>query len=122
MLNTSNTAFTDSEELKMSLLVGHMLDSLYQSETAGNPQKSMVDVYRWVHNAMAECQYELCDLLLQRLDMTRVSTGTLLAALTCTRHERERFPSRQSFLSRATAVLESSLGKEAASRVLGNVK
>lgn len=88
------------------------LASIVKLDAAGLSKKAMLEVLRFVDEALSKYNYPRCDLLLKRADASMLSADTLVTLLSCTHECRVWLPSRKRFAEQAHAKLSVELGPE----------
>ena len=102
--------------------VNKMLTAIYNFDAASCHRKAMLEVFRAVDGCMSTGDAATCDVLLQKIDVARLHSDTVLALLSSTFPARHELPSRKYLFEIAFAKLVNDLGDAEAHAVADRMK
>jgi hypothetical protein len=111
-----------SGETSNSGTVAAFLDRVYTLARDQEDRRAIDVVYQFFNYLMLEHRYEVCDEILRRLDLRRISALLMVAFLTITAAGSDELNSRQLFYSRAKQAIETVRGRDATTRLLAGLK
>lgn len=121
----SRTGAPESSQLgghdSRSGIVPGFLSGIY--DVSRQSDRKAIDVtFKYVNSLLLDGKFDVCDEILLRLDLRRLSPSLMIAFLTITAPAKDKLPNRPLFYSRVRQALQAKKREHATSRLLVGLK